>query len=123
MFGDEGQVPIYHIADEALFLQAQTSGEYRHASLSTEGFIHCSKLEQVLPVAQRYFRGQTSLMLLEITVAKLKAGLRYENTTGGTELFPHVYGPINLDAIHAVYQMETGSDGLLILPPPLKIRD
>lgn len=116
-------VPIYHIADEALWLQAQATGEYRHSSLSTEGFIHCSKLEQVLPVAQRYFAGQTGLLLLEITVAKLQAGLRYENTTGGTELFPHVYGSINYDAIHAVHRLEIGSDGLSTLPRHLKVRD
>lgn len=122
--GDDWQrfvtAPIYHIAEDSLLLLAQATGEYRPSSLSLEGFIHCSRLEQVLPVAQKYFRGETRLILLEITVAKLQAGLRYENTTGGTELFPHVYGPINMDAVFAVHRLEVGSDGLLTLPRPLQ---
>ena len=71
-------------------------------AFAAEGFVHCSEPDQVVRVANARFVGRTDLVLLWISVARLTAPVRYENLEGGTELFPHVYGPINLDAVVAV---------------------
>jgi uncharacterized protein (DUF952 family) len=90
---------ILHVATEAAWAKAIAVGTYAADSLATEGFIHCSDPRQVLWVANTRFRHRRDLVLLQIDVAKLDAGLRYENLEGGNELFPHVYGPLNISAI------------------------
>ena len=63
-----------------------------------EGFIHCSTKEQIAEVLKRYYANQKELMLLHINPVLLIAELKYEIATQG-DLFPHVYGAINRDAI------------------------
>jgi uncharacterized protein (DUF952 family) len=72
---------------------------YRPPSLAAEGFIHCSTAEQVAATASRYYSGVADLHVLELEVEALTAQLVWENTTGGTEPFPHLYGPINEAAV------------------------
>jgi uncharacterized protein (DUF952 family)/ribosomal protein S18 acetylase RimI-like enzyme len=103
---------IYHISDHASWLKAQRQGYYEHPSLKLEGFIHCSERSQLLAVANRYFKKQSDLIVLEMDASQLKAPLRFENTTGGTELFPHVYGTINLDAILLIHSLEASENGV-----------
>ena len=115
---------IYHITSRAAWQQAQATGEYRADSLQTEGFIHCSTLSQVLPVANNFYKGQSGLILLEIEPALLSPDLKWEPPSGGTpppgvpvgEMFPHIYGPINLSAVVKVFDLETNSGGSWILP-------
>ncbi len=90
---------IFHIAQLSDFQNRNETAEYRCASLSKEGFIHCCDREQLPGVLQRYYEGVDGLVLLRLDIAKLKPTLVRENTVGGTELFPHLYGPINPDAI------------------------
>ena len=90
---------IYHITHQVDWSSALDAGEYNANSLASQGFIHCSTREQVLPVAQRYYAGQAGLVLLCIEEEKLTAPVRYENLEGGKELFPHIYGPLNLEAV------------------------
>jgi uncharacterized protein (DUF952 family) len=78
---------------------------------AAEGFVHCSEPDQVVRVANARFAGRTDLVLLWISVAALSAPVRYENLEGGDELFPHVYGPIDLDAVIAVTPFRPGADG------------
>ena len=90
---------ILHLAEPDAWSDAQRTGHYRAASLDTEGFIHCAHPHQLRGVIQRYYTNRTDLILLTIDPARLTAELVEENTTGGDEQFPHIYGPINLDAI------------------------
>ncbi|OJJ20066.1 hypothetical protein BKI52_16465 [marine bacterium AO1-C] len=114
------QVPhVYHIIPKADWDVAQQEGVYTPVSIQTEGFIHCSNLLQVLGSANLFFKGQTDLLLLKIEVAKLQEKLVYENTTGGTELFPHLYGKLNLEAVNHVYTLDTHEDGSFMLPQEL----
>jgi len=110
---------IYHLTSPQAWSEAQGRGEYRAESLETEGFIHCSTETQVLPVAETYYKGQPDMVLLKIDPAQLSSELRWEPPSGGApppgvpegELFPHVYGPLNLDAVMKVYDLEANSDG------------
>lgn len=102
---------IYHITTQDAWTAAQAGGEYRAPSLAAQGFIHCSTADQVIRVADNLFAGQRGLVLLHIAPDKLAAKVVYENLEGGSELFPHVYGPINLEAVERVTPFEPGPDG------------
>jgi uncharacterized protein (DUF952 family) len=90
---------ILHITSQAAWAEAQTGGAYTADSLGSEGFIHCSDPHQVAWVAGQRFRGRTDLIVLHIDPSRLGAEIRYENLDGGTDLFPHVYGPIPCAAV------------------------
>ena len=88
---------IYHIVlpeDWRLF----DTELYRAKSLESEGFIHCSFAGQLDAVIERYYKGAKKLMILEIETERLMSRVRNEISTGN-EIYPHVYGPINRDAI------------------------
>jgi uncharacterized protein (DUF952 family) len=103
---------VYHITFKTDWDAALEKGVYTADSLAGDGFIHASTAAQVIATANRYYPGQTGLVLLEIECRKVPAEIRYENLIGGTELFPHIYGPLNLDAVASVTPLEPGLDGL-----------
>jgi uncharacterized protein (DUF952 family) len=115
---------IYHITSRAAWNDAQQHGDYRTESLQTEGFIHCSTDTQVLPVAEKYYPGQRGLVVLMIDPALLSSDLKWEPPAEGApppgvpagDLFPHVYGPINLDAVVKVFDLEADPGGKYNLP-------
>ncbi len=94
---------IYHITTTTNW--AKSSGSYEAESLHSEGFIHLSTKEQVSGVLERYYRHVSNLILLHIDPAKLTHELKYEVATNN-ELFPHLYGPLNRDAVVLVEQIE-----------------
>ncbi|MEH2080165.1 MAG: DUF952 domain-containing protein [Nostoc sp.] len=106
---------ILHITKHQQWEQAKNLGIYRADSLDGEGFIHCSKSTQILKVAKRFFDNQKELVLLFIDSEKVQAEIRYEPAEIG-ELFPHVYGELNIDAVYQVIDFEAGEDGLFELP-------
>ena len=81
-----------------------------------DGFIHCSTPEQVVQVANLRFRGESGFVLLLIDPDKVKAEIIYENLEGGQQLFPHIYGGLNCDAVVKVAEFEPGPDGYFTLP-------
>jgi uncharacterized protein (DUF952 family) len=106
---------IYHIALESDWQKALEKGEYRADSLETEGFIHSSTASQVERTANRFYNGDIGLVLLEIEVEKLPVEVKYEEALEG-EWFPHIYGPLFLDAVRQVMPFEAGVDGLFHWP-------
>ncbi|MGK7897538.1 MAG: DUF952 domain-containing protein [Xenococcus sp. (in: cyanobacteria)] len=90
---------IYHITSVAEWNLAQSQGEYEPKLFTNEGFIHCSYADQLEGVVKRFFQGQKNLVVLEINSAVLKCDVIEENLEGGTELYPHVYGKLPLDAV------------------------
>lgn len=102
---------IYHITTPARWTAAQSQGKYSADSLASEGFIHCSKPDQVVDTANRYYPAQRGLLLLAIDPARVKAEVRLENTSGGTVLYPHIYGELNLEAVVAALPFEPDADG------------
>jgi uncharacterized protein (DUF952 family) len=106
---------ILHITEQSAWQVAQTAGEYTAPSLTHEGFIHFSTPAQVLQVAQRFYAALNDLVLLEVDPALLHAELRYEESEPGM-LFPHLYGPLNLDAVRAVHVFTRNAAGQFQLP-------
>ncbi|GAB4461053.1 MAG: DUF952 domain-containing protein [Anaerolineales bacterium] len=115
---------IFHITSRKDWEAAQAKGEYTAPSLTTEGFIHCSTPAQILPVAEKFYKGQADLVLLMIEPALLTSTLKWEPPSGGTpppgvpagDLFPHIHGPINLNAVVNVFDFVFDSTGKFTLP-------
>lgn len=90
---------IYHVTTAAEWAQALPCREYRAASLTKEGFIHCCAHEQLAGVLERYFKGKQNLLALQIDTEKITSPIKYELSPMVHELFPHIYGPLNTDAV------------------------
>ena len=90
---------IYHVTNKNEWELALKKGFFDEPSLYTEGFIHNSTETQVNGVLERYYKDQKDLLLLHIDESKLVADLKYELAPSVNELFPHVFGNINLDAV------------------------
>lgn len=120
--------PIYHITTRDAALESRLTGEYRPESLETEGFIHFSQRHQVLDVANAFYHRQANLVILVVEPSRLKAELRYEaplhpadsdSLPSDFSLFPHLYGPLNMDAVIETVDFRPGENGLFALPPSL----
>lgn len=96
---------IYHVTTSEEWNQAKKKGSYEAASLPVEGFIHCSEASQVKGVLERYFAGKNNLVKLVIDTDKLTSPLKYELAPSINENFPHVYGPLNVDAVVSVEEV------------------
>ncbi len=117
---------IYHITPQTEWQAAQTDGAYRAPSLATEGFIHCSTAKQVVAVANAFYRGQIDLVLLAIETGRLTAATRWEAPAhpnpdhpapvDEADLFPHIYGAINVNAVTQVHAFPVNADGTFTLP-------
>ncbi len=111
---------VYRIASRTEWADAQRSGELRPERFEEEGFVHLSKLDQILRPANLLYRGQSDLVLLVIRVDRLTADLVYEpGSHGEEENFPHLYGPLNVDAVDGTIDFPGESDGSFVLPQEL----
>ena len=110
---------IYHITEQKAWQHAQANGVYTAPSLSSEGFIHASTLEQVVGTANFLFRGQSDLVLLVIDASKLTHELRFEEAPGTNQKFPHIYGPLNFNAVQKVVAFPHTPQGDFTLPSDL----
>ena len=90
---------IYHITKQEKWIDAQAKGEFVAESLAVEGFIHCSTEAQIAGVLQRFYQGQTDLVKLKIEKSKVERPLIFELAGTINEVFPHIHGAINLDAV------------------------
>ena len=91
--------PIFHITTQFGWAAARRAGGYAADTLATEGFIHCSTAEQWPRVVGEHFADRDDLVLLEIDPERAGAEVRWENLEGGEELFPHLYGPLDIAAV------------------------
>jgi len=108
---------ILHITRQIEWEKAVAKGWYEPASLRKDGFIHCSSPHQVVEVANNNFRDRDGLVLLCIDTEKVTADIRYESPDGGPELFPHIYGGLNINAVVNVVDFKPTEDGMFSLPP------
>ena len=107
---------IYKICSEALWREAERVGVSAGAAIDLDdGYIHFSTAAQVRETAARHFAREGDLLLFAIAAEALGAGLRWEPSRGG-DLFPHLYGPLRLDAVRWVRPLPLGPDGRHVFP-------
>ena len=111
---------ILHITKRDKWEKALHDGRYEADSLRKQSFIHCSKPNQLISVANHKFCGQKNLVLLCIDADKVASEIRYESCEGDKEQFPHIYGPLNVKAVIHVYEFQALSNGTFTLPEKLK---
>lgn len=103
---------IFHIATVADWEGAQRAGSYttstRGRTLAEEGFIHASREDQWRGVRERFYADvDEPLVLLTIDTDRLVSPVVEEAPGGGVdETFPHIYGPLNTDAVTSAVPIE-----------------
>jgi uncharacterized protein (DUF952 family) len=112
---------FFHIVAKSKWLQALKDGSYSAPSIAKEGFIHCSLARQVVGVANAKYKGQSDLVLLEINETKVKPKVIHEDLYNLNDLYPHIYGPLNLEAVVRVIEFPPTKDGTFTLPSEIKI--
>ena len=106
---------LYHIASRADWSEALLHGEYRVStrgrSLAQEGFIHASTAGQVEGVANAFYADAEDPVVVAIAPERLTAPLRYDPVPGAEESFPHIYGPLNVDAVTGTARLRRDARG------------
>jgi len=103
---------IFHITTKGEWRDKQRYGLYRPELSDEEGFIHCSLASQVQRVANTMYSAQRNLLLIVIDFGKLTSPVQMEDTEGAGEEYPHIYGPLNLDAVLDKIRLDPGDDGM-----------
>lgn len=107
---------VYKLCPRELWQAAEGEGRFTGAAIDLQdGFIHFSTAEQVAETAARHFAGAADLLLVAIDADALGDALRYEPSRGG-DLFPHLYGPLDLTAVRSVDHLPLGRDGRHVFP-------
>jgi uncharacterized protein (DUF952 family) len=105
------RVVLFHIATRSDWERATHAGTYTTDSLHDRGWIGCSTAGQHAAVADARFPGRTDLVLLLIDAERLASEVRFEQADAGGPPFPHVYGPVDLDAVFEVASFRPGASG------------
>jgi uncharacterized protein (DUF952 family) len=108
--------PVYKILAEAALRAAKSEGRFMGTGDDLrDGFIHLSAAHQVAGTLATHYPGEEDLLLLTLDTERLGPGLKWEPSRDG-ELFPHLYGPLPLDAILSADLLELDDDNRHILP-------
>ena len=90
---------IYHVTTMKEWEEAQAKQSYLPKEYDKDGFIHCSIERQIPGVLDRFYKGQTALVKLKIEKAKVQRPVLFELAHDMNELFPHIYGSLNIDSV------------------------
>lgn len=107
---------IYILCAPEAYETASAQGTYKSDSLDTEGFIHASPAEQLTRVANKYYREHPALKLLTVDADRVSVPVKWEAISNG-DLYPHLYGPLNLDAVTQVETINRQTDGSYQITP------
>jgi len=102
---------LFHITTKEGWKEAQEGGSYIPESLDTEGFIHCSSGDQLKETANRLFGDEDRILLLVIDASMIRDDVKYEKDEESGEKFPHIYGPISVNAIIDKIEVEANKSG------------
>lgn len=108
--------PVYKIVPSEIWQKAESAGVFAGAGIDlADGYIHFSTATQARRTAELHFAGQSGLMLVAVDSAKLGAALVFEPSRGG-DLFPHLYGPLSMEAVLWARPLPLGADGMHVFP-------
>jgi uncharacterized protein (DUF952 family) len=107
---------IYKISPASAWREAERQGVFRGSEHDKrDGFIHFSTASQVAETARKHYFGQTGLFLIAVDADVLGDALRWEPSRND-ELFPHLYGELDLGAVTAILDLRARSDGYHDVP-------
>jgi uncharacterized protein (DUF952 family) len=110
---------IYKIEEHDVWIAAQAADVYLGSPLDVaDGFIHLSAADQVRETAAKWFAGRKGLILAHIKADVLDDKLKWETSRGGA-LFPHLYGPLPMSALHDVEDLPVDDNGVHIFGPSI----
>jgi uncharacterized protein (DUF952 family) len=119
MFAGGGDPFIYLLISPADFALAAPSGIWSPASLLQEGFIHASPANQLNRVANKHYSSLPEVLVLTLRPEQIAAEVKWEPATGG--LYPHIYGPLNLNAAAKATTFMRSPDFIYLIDPELLI--
>lgn len=102
---------IYHIVTPDWWSNFEGKTHYESETLHEEKFIHCSTLAQIQPTLTRHFKNISKVYLLKLDIEHLEHQPLFELAPAVGESFPHIYGPINLDAVSEILELQQTSEG------------
>jgi len=97
-------------------VKAEKNGEYIADSLESQGFIHMSTEQQVIPVTNSFYKDSEGLVLLYIDSEKIKGSLRWEGKDEIGEDFPHLYASLPLEAVARVEDLNKDDNENYLMP-------
>lgn len=80
-----------------------------------DGYVHLSTREQVEETLRLHYAGQSDVRLLEYDYTQLDGDLRWEESRGG-QLFPHLYGRLDITLASRIWLLQLGPDKTPQLP-------
>ena len=106
---------IYKILPRAEWETALACGRFEGSAVDVEdGYIHFSTAAQARETARRHFHGQAGLVVAEVEADDLGEALRWEPSRGG-DLFPHLYGALDVVKVRSVTDAPLGADGVPVV--------
>jgi uncharacterized protein (DUF952 family) len=93
---------LLHVATTTAWAQAQATGIHAPPELERDGFLHCCTRAQLAFVLRRHFAGAERLLVLTFDPAAVPAEIRWVRSEPEQDPFPHLYGPIPVDAVRRV---------------------
>lgn len=116
---------IMHITYRKEWEVSVSSKYYTPSSLNNEGYIHCSTIDQTEVTANLFFANQRNIVLLFINTNELESPLKFELSSSADhqnagDLFPHIYGPLNVSAVIRVIDFLPNANGKFELPMEIR---
>ncbi len=105
---------IYLLMTPAEIDTARALGSWTPANFASEGFIHASPYDQLERVANKHYRLKTDVQIVCVQIDRLTSELRWEPAAGS--LYPHIYGPLNFEAVIDIVPTERNGDGTFRIP-------
>lgn len=107
---------IYKICPKSLWDDAETAGQFAGAGIDlADGYIHFSTADQAPETARLYFSNTPDLVIVAVDAAPLGDALKWEESRGG-QLFPHLYGSLQMSAVVWVKPLPIDHDGAPQVP-------
>lgn len=102
---------LFHVTTQEDWKQNQKGGLYRPESLEEEGFIHCSSGSQLEETANRIYGDKDQILLLVIDASRIREDVKYEKDVETGQKFPHIYAPLNVNAVIDKIEIHAEKDG------------
>jgi uncharacterized protein (DUF952 family) len=103
----------YHLVPASIWEQAQHDDLYTPEAYEADGFIHCTNgIDQLVTVANWFYTSDTrDYRVLVLDLSKVQSDVRYDDDA---KIFPHIYGPLNPNAVVDVFNVSREADGTFL---------